>query len=711
MYKNDYKRWLSEGSLNSGFSKLKETLSKLFEAVKPQPRITPYAWADLYRYINKGRIKGKWHSNVSPYLLGLAEDFIDDDVETIVAMFSVQLGKSAFLESVIGYLIHQSPCPIYMVLPDEKSIDDFKQDKLEDMFESSKIFYESGLIKRTTPGSSDTNSRKIRYRNGYIAFASSNSMSSLAGRSVKILLLDEIDRFKLSKNEGDVVLLAKNRTSSFAGAGRKIVLTSTPAGDTEFSRINKAYLSGDQRKYFIKCPHCSHEQTLLWSNIEWEKEKTPDGKYTHDADTAYYRCDAGGCRIENSQKHKFLNSGRWVATAKPRDKSIHSYHLNILYSPFVSFADVVREYLDSKETPGGMRTFFNTQLAEVYEDPAEQAQYEEIYERAEDYTSALLPKEIGFLTLGADVQERGDGRLEASVWGWGRNNQRWLVEHHVIDGSYKNQETWDSFTNVRHKRYTTEDGRELSILMSLVDSSAGNTTNYVYEYCRKYRNDRVRPVKGSNRQDSGILETTKLENDSNGKRLKNSILLTRPNVHQFKTWLYSALQDIKAKDEAYYIHTTKEAGKNWHRQLCAEKLVKDVGKEQWVKTYANEALDCAIYAHSAAHLIGINSVDWDSYFKKVYKDSGITEEIQEKQEDEYVNFVQVEVLKPLEIDKKWHKPGDIIDISEEKAASLCDGPTQFAHRTSEPPRQKVKEVPQLQKKKKRLVVPPKKKWV
>lgn len=705
-----YRTWLNSTKLTESLFTVKKSLTALFFAMQPTERQSPDRWADDFRTLTKGSRPGKWDSDVTPYLRGPSQDFLDDNVETIVLMWSTQVGKTAYLENIIGQTIHQNPAPMYFVLPDEAMIRDFKQEKLEDMFESSDVFYKEGRVKRASPGKSDTNDRKIRFKNGYIAFASSNSMSALAGRSIKVLILDEVDRFKVSKSEGDVILVARNRTNSYAES-RKILITSTPAADAEYSRINKAFLSGDQRRFFINCPHCNHSQILNWGNVEWEKEQNADGTHTHKPETAYYRCDANGCHITHGHKSKFLKTGVWRATAKAKDRKVRSYHLNVLYSPFVSYEDVVRDYLAAKETPGGMRAFFNTQLAEVYEDPAEQAQYEEVYERAEDYTAQVLPKEIGFLTLGADVQEKGDGRLEASVWGWGRNNQRWLIEHHVIDGSYKEQATWDAFTNVRQKRYTTEDGRELSILMSLVDSSAGNTTNYVYEYCRKYRHDRVRPVKGSNRQDSGIVEVSKLENDSNGKRLKNSILLVRPNVHQFKLWLYSALQDIKDKADAYYIHTNKAAGKNWHRQLCAEKVVREVGKEQFVKTYSNEALDCAIYAHAGAQLIGINSVDWDVYFKKINEKNGIAEEIKEEEEPvETIQMVEIEVLKRIQLSNKWYEPGAIIEVSEEESKRLCDGAIQFAHLTSKPPRETAK--PQAtQQKKRKLVVPPKKKWV
>lgn len=716
-----YQSWLKSEKLQASLFKVRDSLAALFFAMQPTERLSPDKWADKYRFLSIGSRPGKWDSDLTPYVRGPSEDFINDDVETIVLMWSAQVGKTGTIVSIIGQTIHQNPAPMYFVLPDEKMIDDLKYQFIDDMFEQSPIFYDEGLVKRAKPGSSDTNKRKVRFRNGYLAFATSNSMSALAGRAIKILILDEVDRFKVSKTEGDVILVARNRTNSYADC-RKILITSTPAADAEYSRINKAFLSGDQRRYFINCPHCNHSQYLVWGNIEWDKEKHEDGTHRHKPETAYYRCAANGCHITNSQKFKFLKTGVWKPTAVADDSSVRSYHLNVLYSPFVSFEKAVREYLSAKKTPGGMRTFFNTMLAEVYENPADKVQHDVIYERAEDYTSALIPKEIGFLTLGADVQEGQEngrnGRLEASVWGWGRNNQRWLVEHHVIDGSYKDKETWDAFTEIRHKTYITEDGRELDISLSLVDSSYGNSTNYVYDYCRDNKNDRVRAVKGANSNTAPIVSYSNIETNSKGKTLKGGLQLVKPNTYQFKLWLYSALQEVTDKSDNYFVHTTKQAGRDWHKQLCSEKIKREQGLEVFEKTGPNEALDCAVYAAVASWILGVNRINWDAYFKKVTDKPKTKEEqlkeatqIEPKELTVTTKVVEIEILKSVQINKQWYNPGAIVDVSTSEAARLCDGPIQFAHLTSKPPREVAKTVVKVAPQQHKPKIPPRKSWV
>ena len=679
-FKQRYATWLKNLWSGDGAKVYREHIREIIRSVAPKPRQSPDVWADTFRYLTKGSRPGKWNSDVTPYMREPCEAFLDESVETIVLMWSTQVGKTAYIENVIGAVIHQYPAPMYFVMPDENLIRDFKQEKLEDMFEATPLFYKEGLVKRASPGKSDTTDRKIRFNGGYLAFASSNSMSALAGRSIRFLFLDEVDRFKVSKGEGDVLVIAKNRTNSYA-ENRKIIITSTPT-DTQNSRINKAFIQGDQRRFHVECPRCAHVQHLIWSHVEWDKTVDDKGQTTaHHPDTAYYRCAAKGCRITHGDKPRVLRSGIWIPTVEAKDKRLRSYHLNVLYSPFVSFEDVVRDYLAAKDTPGGLRAFFNTAMAEVYDDPAEQPQYQVLFARAEDYEPSQVPKGVGFLTAGVDIQEKGDGRLEISVWGWGRNGQRWLVDHKVLPGSYKDPETWATLDEHRHEKYMTEDGRELSILRTLVDSSAGNTTNYVYAYCLEKLGDGVFAVKGANTPHAKLLDYTKLEKDSNGKAMKGSITLFRPNVTQYKKWLYHSINEVTSPEAGHYVHTPKIVGANWHRQLCAEKIVYKGTREEFIATYANEALDCSIYAHAAAESLNLTKTNWDDLFRK----QGALVETPEKVEIIRENVVEIEIIRAVQIDKTWYKPGEIIVVSMSESVRLCSGKQPFAHKTSERP--------------------------
>ena len=84
--------------------------------------------------------------------------------------------------------------------------------------------------------------------------AGANSASSLASRPIRIVFMDEVDRFPASAgSEGDPVALTKKRTTTFWN--RKIIMTSTPTIKGA-SRIEQAFSESDQRKYYVPCPAC-----------------------------------------------------------------------------------------------------------------------------------------------------------------------------------------------------------------------------------------------------------------------------------------------------------------------------------------------------------------------------------------------------------------------------------------------------------------------
>ena len=78
--------------------------------------------------------------------------------------------------------------------------------------------------------------------------AGANSASSLASRPIRIVFMDEVDRFPASAgSEGDPVALTKKRTTTFWN--RKIIMTSTHTVKGA-SRIEQAFSESDQRKYY-----------------------------------------------------------------------------------------------------------------------------------------------------------------------------------------------------------------------------------------------------------------------------------------------------------------------------------------------------------------------------------------------------------------------------------------------------------------------------
>ena len=83
------------------------------------------------------------------------------------------------------------------------------------------------------------------------------------------------------------------------------------------------------------------------------------------ADMAVYVCQECGCTITDQYKDEMLRYGEWRAVRKSTKNSKKvAYWINTLYSPFVRFSEVVKEFLDSKDDPEKLQNFVNSWLAE-----------------------------------------------------------------------------------------------------------------------------------------------------------------------------------------------------------------------------------------------------------------------------------------------------------------------------------------------------------
>lgn len=152
--------------------------------------------------------------------------------------------------------------------------------------------------------------------------------------------------------EGNPVSPAEKRTDTFSR--KQIFMVSTPK-IRGFSRIESEYLSTDQRKYFVPCPHCRNYDWIRWPNIQWE-EGLPD--------TARLLCESCGSLIEESHKTWMLERGQWKATSE-KNRRTAGFHLSSLYSPlgWRSWAAIAQEFLASKNDPAKLKTWVNTSSA------------------------------------------------------------------------------------------------------------------------------------------------------------------------------------------------------------------------------------------------------------------------------------------------------------------------------------------------------------
>ena len=556
----------------------------------PPPSLTVSEWADRERRLSSesSAEPGQWRTSRAPYQQGVMDALHDPAVEELVVMSAAQVGKSEILLNILGYHIDQDPAPILVILPTLELAESVSKDRIAPMIRDTPVL--KGLVKDHRARDSENTLLHKRFPGGHLTLTGANSSAGLSSRPIRIVLCDEVDRFPSSAGtEGDPVSLAKKRTQTFWN--RKHVLTSTPT-IRGASRIEMAWESSDQRRYHVPCPECGLFQTLRWSQVKWDKDEET-GKERN----VRYVCEGCEAELHEADKPNMLRLGEWRAEGP--EGSVAGFHLNELYSPWSTWARMVRDFRQAKKDTETLRVWVNTSLGETWEDQGETVDDATLFGRREQYP-AEVPVGVYVLTAGVDVQK---DRFEMEVVGWGADAESWSIDYLVIRGDPGQAATRARLDAALDKTYEHEDGERLRIAASCVDSG-GHHTQMIYEFCKQRQAHMTYAIRGVAGPGRPIAKLSKKRPGQN----RRSVDLMLVGVDDAKGLIYSRLRVRPPGPGSCHFPIRPEYDEEHFAQLTAEKAVMryHMGhpKRVWVNTRdRNEALDCRVYALAAVHIL------------------------------------------------------------------------------------------------------------
>jgi phage terminase large subunit GpA-like protein len=589
-------------------------------------------WAEKKRIIPEGlsSMPGPFSWSVTPYLREIADCLsAASPVQEIVVKKGAQIGFTVgVLENWIGYAIDAEPGPMMFVSGDKEMAEAAIELRIDRMIQSAgiagKIFSQSE--NKDNKKSGNTKKQK-EFPGGFLLAAGPNSAAKLRQFSVRYLALDEIDAYPAStEGEGDPLSLLRRRTDSFESI-RKILYGSTPL-IAQTSKIDRLYLEGDQRQYFVPCKHCGHMQPLKWAQIKYKTDESGGLDWS----SVHYECEQCGGRWKNTDKAFFLPRGEWVPTAKPARPGIRSYQIPSLLSPIGmrSWESAADEFISTKDDPAKLRVFINTFLGESWVERGEAPRYERIMLRREDYApeaidaegnlvDAILPDATLILTMGADVQK---DRIECEVVAWGAGRESWSAGYHVIHGETADLQDpcWTQLSNLILSQHA---GRP--IVMTLVDSGYNAPT--VYAFCERFESG-VYPVKGDSRASASPRRY--MLKDVPGYLCKRIDLYTDDLKLEIYGYLAKGLPESPDLPAPHgYCHFPEDYSEAYFRQLTAESRVPErtrTGQVRYVwhkpEGRRNEALDCRVYSTAALYVFATalcesedGSIDWPAFWE------------------------------------------------------------------------------------------------
>jgi phage terminase large subunit GpA-like protein len=581
------------------------------EAGIPDSTMTVSAWAEAFRYVDRGARKGKWSNDTVPYLVEIMDAHTDPRVREIVFQKPSQSGGSEAIANMIGRRIHLDPTEIAYVAEKEDKAKAWTQESFDTMVRTTDV------LKASISHNPEFNNQKIKgFTGGNLYILWATSPAELSSRPLQDIYFDEKAAFVPTK-EGDAVKLGEARTKTYSGI-EKLVKVSSPRNEEDESDIEKDYLRGDQREYHVPCLQCGEFQTLKWANLKWDGE---------DIDNAYMVCEINACLIEHDDLHEMLLRGRWAASAP--FNGIASFKINQLYSPLMGdrgWSQMIKDFLAAKARLaegkiGEMKVWVNTALAEPWR-PDERIEYADLQLSREPYP-ADVPAGVLVITGGVDVQ---DDRLEYEIVGWGRGDESWSIDHGDIFGSPALPDVWDDLTDVLTRRFegelqaSTVDGL-FSIACVCIDS--GFQKKQVYKFVHANKGRRWFAIKGASSHDAPpVVKGTK----NNGHPPVRPFILgtnaLKDEIFGFLRATTDAIGEMFETEEGGYgpgsagfchFPADERYGEKYLKQLCAEKKVKrfrsgkDVSVYEKVSANArNEALDLRVYATAARMILNPN---------------------------------------------------------------------------------------------------------
>lgn len=484
------------------------------------------------------------------------------------------------------------------VMPDEELAKDFSVDRLQ------KALKNTPSVAKKIETADRSKALMVRYNGGFIRLSGANSPAKLASWPIPRAILDEVDKYPMwTGREANPVSLIKERTKNWPW--RKILVMSTPT--TEYGYVYKAYMESDAHyEYMVPCPECGHYQTFDFHQLKFP-EDLDDIRLSKET---YYECKQCKYHIHDREKITMLKKGKWVCKEKLgyTPKAV-GFRLNTLYSPWVQFYEVAKEFLKSKDDPTKLMNFVNSWLGEPWKSKAAQIKSKSVLEHKTAIRSGLVPKGTVMLTGGVDCQ-KGYFYWVIRAWLPDMRSQK------IANGSAM---TFDDVSNIMDQFWPIEESdKKMQVALYAVD--AGYNTEEVYDFCYLHYPIAI-PVMGMSKELTTYYRRKQLNPKDHNMNWTQSQQLYEADTNKYKDMIAYRLTKKVGEYGAWDLDA--DTDEVYAEMITAEQKVLVNGKEVWkpiAQHRDNHYLDCEVYAYVAADVMNVRSLQAAAASTSIPKD-------------------------------------------------------------------------------------------
>lgn len=455
------------------------------------------------------------------------EDFEDTSVTDVCNCFGSQTFKSTLMMCGLMERIDRNPINMLWIMANEKLAQSFSETKWKPML------LDSPAVAKRVP--KNINIFEQIYDRCILSFLASGAKKNLKGRSAGIVVIDEPDDVEeeWAKRGESAIAMSFSRTKGFAGAKR--FLNGTPG-------LPKAptwagFMVGDRRLRFVICPKCQGKPFVIEFDPKYIREWFPDvhaakvvwdetakfesGEWNWDKveDSARLECPNCKANLTEDEKRQMCrreNGAHWVATNKEAPRGHKSRRLPSMYSPHESttIGKTAVKFLKYLDTPGGLRTFINEELALPWQAKATtvlKSDIRAIVEHSPQYLLGQIPSnDLAAMILTIDVQ------VDSFWWvirAWFGDKSSALVD-------YGQTFSYEDLVLRSNKKYPMSDGRDAACLFCLIDSGFGaKREEGIYKFCID-QGGKFFPTKGATEGQGMIRSVMETDVEFHGTALK-----------------------------------------------------------------------------------------------------------------------------------------------------------------------------------------------
>ena len=575
-------------------SLLNKELDRLFSPRQLQP---PSEWVFNNCSLRDNISELPGSVKIFPYAEEPLNALVDPTVNKVTLCWGSQSSKTTTMYAGIAYLLSEFPKDTLWIMPSAENARNFSKGRWLPFIEDCAPLRSQCPVSAAS-GRMDmdkiTNMRQ-EFLSCTLTFAGAGSESNVKSAPVAYLVLDEIDEI-----DPEIRLAALERIK-----GRrdyKIIQTSTPKDET--GGVWEEYIYGDQRKYFMPCPHCSEEIQFTWKqedkegkprySIGFDEDAKLDEGYDYElvSKSCYYRCEHCEGKILDAHKPGMIKEGYWKPQNHQAPPGHKSYHLNSMYAPALTFAQLMINWLQVSGSIHGLKKFVQGNLAEPWREDWANQEQSEANQLELDYSRGELKGE--YRILAADTQT---DHFWFVVRGFDRDGKSYLVDFGQVASVRDLDEKFDQ--NFCH---------------AAVIDCAGDRTAEIYDEVYRRRNRWFGSRGWANLQGDQPYRMQMKDpytGDTKGKGGKSKIRYLHVNKG-----IYDEEMARLRSAQMPGFHTFSETPSVYYDQLFSTYWTKQTDRSGHIKTVkkvkrgkGDHLWDCEILARALSKFLGIARID------------------------------------------------------------------------------------------------------